>query len=218
MSSRGPQKTSKKFFRSADQPPSFPPAVFLAGFFLRDFDRIRSFNSFKRSFVSDDEQRLARRAQQVEKLAAARCAHTFPCRPSASVMAPPPPIASNSRTPNLRRSVSSSMRILTTDNPLRRRSASTTSSNRSTGEYRRSVNPPASVRWDAIDGLISLRAVPPLQLAGEQAGDRGHLARAVVLLQIGPHGQSAVIAPLSGRPSPRRRNPSGSCPPSLCVL
>src|SRR5262245_4610383 len=75
--------------------------------------------------------------------------------------------------PKTSRSVESRRRICGIVNPRWRKSASTCSSSTSIGVYRRSVNPPASVRWEAIAGMkrrrashhCSCRAVRPVMTA-----------------------------------------------------
>ena len=93
----------------------------------------------QQSFVAHDQQRLRRRLQQVEELAAARCARRSRGRRSAAAPGPPPPVASNRRVPNCSFRTRRIRWSWWTEKPRRRRSARTSSSNRSIGVYRRSV-------------------------------------------------------------------------------
>ena len=78
--------------------------------------------------------------------------------PMNKVIGPPSPIASYRRIPKTSRNVASSRRSRGIEKPRRRRSASTCNSRTSSGEYRRSVKPPASVRCGATAGVNRRRA------------------------------------------------------------
>ena len=131
----------------------------------------------------DDQQRLRRIAQQVEEIAV-RVARRSSWPSVRSVSGPPPPIVSNSRTPNCSRSVSSSRRSCADRHPL----PAQVGEHQQLEQIDRRVAPlgvaAGAVFFDAMCEREQPPRIPPLQLPGREAGHRRDFARRVGVLQL----------------------------------